>query len=428
MRGMDLGPSLVGPSCVERAGVRGSAEAGPLIPTFSPLRGEKGPEARDGFFAPGRCAAFWRARAPSSRQGGRVQAGGQAARPSRAGHQARPPGAGRGLVVPGRARTTWPRTSTSCWPTGEAAQARGQGDGAHLAARGVPVLRQGGRDRLRALARAGHPPRGRVGCRPSLPAAGRVDPRRHALRDAARADSARRPGGGAAAADLGGQRGGSGGNRGAFAGDAAALAPAGAAELHAWCPSSSGRCAMPTTAELAAALAEIVDQHTLVVASSDFTHRGDNYGYEVPAGKGTIQERLAAVDDGSVSGDPEAQPQAGSWRMPRRPARPSAACSPSPCCSTSLSRFPGVRGQVASRYTSGDVTKRLVEHGDLRRRRVYWQLAQGFEGRGGAGRGRENVSIERRRAGHAPAPGAGLAGGVGAQGVVRLRRFARPCP
>ena len=107
--------------------------------------------------------------------------------------------------------------------------------------------------------------------------------------------------------------------------------------------------------ELASALAEIVDEHTLVVASSDFTHRGDNYGYEVPAGKGTIQERLARVDDASVE---------QILKLNRRGLLAHADKSGTTICGLHpialllelLARFPGSRGQVASRFTSGDVT------------------------------------------------------------------------
>jgi len=52
--------------------------------------------------------------------------------------------------------------------------------------------------------------------------------------------------------------------------------------------------------ELGAALEEIVDAKTLVVASSDFTHRGPSYSYEVPAGPGTVQERLKRLDQGAI--------------------------------------------------------------------------------------------------------------------------------
>jgi len=108
-------------------------------------------------------------------------------------------------------------------------------------------------------------------------------------------------------------------------------------------------------AELATALAEIVDTHTLVVASSDFTHRGENYGYEVPAGKGTIQERLARVDDVSVE---------QILKLRRRGLLDHADKTGTTICGLQpiallldlLSKFPGMRGQVVSRYTSGDVT------------------------------------------------------------------------
>jgi hypothetical protein len=106
---------------------------------------------------------------------------------------------------------------------------------------------------------------------------------------------------------------------------------------------------------LASALAEVVDQHTVVIASSDFTHRGENYGYEVPPGKGGLQERLAAVDDGAV---------AQILKLSRKGLLGHADKTGTTICGLHpialllelLGRFQGVRGQVVSRYTSGDVT------------------------------------------------------------------------
>jgi len=108
-------------------------------------------------------------------------------------------------------------------------------------------------------------------------------------------------------------------------------------------------------AELAATLAELVDLRTVVVASSDFTHRGESYGYEVPPGKGGIAARLAAVDDVSI---------ARILKLSRKGLFEHAAKSGTTICGLEpvglllelLARFPGTRGQVVSRYTSGDVT------------------------------------------------------------------------
>ncbi len=107
--------------------------------------------------------------------------------------------------------------------------------------------------------------------------------------------------------------------------------------------------------ELANLLYEIVDAHTLVVASSDFTHRGENYGYEVPEGKGSIQDRLARVDDGSVE---------QILKLSRRGLLAHAEQTGTTICGLHpialllelLAKVPGTRGQVVSRYTSGDVT------------------------------------------------------------------------
>jgi AmmeMemoRadiSam system protein B/AmmeMemoRadiSam system protein A len=106
--------------------------------------------------------------------------------------------------------------------------------------------------------------------------------------------------------------------------------------------------------ELASALAEIVDQQTLVVASSDFTHRGENYGYEVPEGKGSIEERLKAVDDGSVA---QILKLSRSGLLAHADKTGTTICGLHPIALLLelLSRIPGVRGQVVSRYTSGDV-------------------------------------------------------------------------
>jgi len=106
---------------------------------------------------------------------------------------------------------------------------------------------------------------------------------------------------------------------------------------------------------LASALAEIVDKQTLVVASSDFTHRGENYGYEVPDGKGTIQQRLAAVDDGSVDQILKLA-RKGLLAHAERTGTTICGLHPIALLLELLSRFKGVRGQVVSRYTSGDVT------------------------------------------------------------------------
>jgi hypothetical protein len=108
-------------------------------------------------------------------------------------------------------------------------------------------------------------------------------------------------------------------------------------------------------AELATALAEIVDEQTLVVASSDFTHRGENYGYEVPSGKGTLQERLARIDDVSVDQILKLR-RRGLLDHADRTGTTICGLQPIALLLELLSKFPGMRGQVVSRYTSGDVT------------------------------------------------------------------------
>jgi len=108
-------------------------------------------------------------------------------------------------------------------------------------------------------------------------------------------------------------------------------------------------------AELAGALAELVDEKTVVVASSDFTHRGPNYSFEVPEGKGTLKERLAALDDGAVAPILKRDRAAFVGYVDRTRA---SICGARPIglLLELLARFPGLKGQVVSRYTSGDVT------------------------------------------------------------------------
>jgi AmmeMemoRadiSam system protein B/AmmeMemoRadiSam system protein A len=106
---------------------------------------------------------------------------------------------------------------------------------------------------------------------------------------------------------------------------------------------------------LASALAQIVDKQTVVVASSDFTHRGENYGYEVPPGKGTIQQRLAAVDDGSVDQILKLS-RKGLLAHANKTGTTICGLHPIALLLELLSRFPGIHGRVVARYTSGDVT------------------------------------------------------------------------
>ena len=107
--------------------------------------------------------------------------------------------------------------------------------------------------------------------------------------------------------------------------------------------------------ELAGALSEIVDRHTVVVASSDFTHRGLNYSYEVPAGPGTIKERLARLDQGAI----DHILKLGRKDLLDYKQRTGATiCGLAPVAQllALLQKFSGVKGSVVSRYTSGDVS------------------------------------------------------------------------
>jgi len=107
--------------------------------------------------------------------------------------------------------------------------------------------------------------------------------------------------------------------------------------------------------DLAAALAEIVDSHTVVVASSDFTHRGANYGYEIPDGPGDLQARLARLDQGSIDQITKLS-RPGLLAYAEKTGTTICGLHPIALLLELLSRFPGSKPHVVSHYTSGDVT------------------------------------------------------------------------
>lgn len=120
--------------------------------------------------------------------------------------------------------------------------------------------------------------------------------------------------------------------------------------------------------ELAAALADIVDQHTLVVASSDFTHRGPNYSYEVPGGAGTLKERLKKLDQGSIQ-NILALDRRGLLSYRNQTGTTICGINPVALLLELLSHATGVKGEVLSHYTSGDIS------GDWRSTVTYIDIA-----------------------------------------------------
>ncbi len=104
-----------------------------------------------------------------------------------------------------------------------------------------------------------------------------------------------------------------------------------------------------------ALMEEVIDQHTLVVASTDFTHRGPNYSYEVPPGPGSIQERLKRLDQGAVEPILRLDRKAFLAYQKKTGA---TICGRAPVALLLelLSRAQGVKGTVLSHYTSGDVS------------------------------------------------------------------------
>lgn len=119
---------------------------------------------------------------------------------------------------------------------------------------------------------------------------------------------------------------------------------------------------------LSEALARVVDAHTVVVASSDFTHRGANYGYELPAGEGPLKERLRKLDQGAINYLLKLD-RKGLLGYQKFTGTTICGLAPVAQLLDLLGRFQGVKGQLVSHYTSGDVT------GDWRSTVTYVDLA-----------------------------------------------------
>jgi len=137
-----------------------------------------------------------------------------------------------------------------------------------------------------------------------------------------------------------------------------------------------GRLEQGDHKKLADALREILDEHTVVVASSDFTHRGPNYSYEVAPGEGTVQQRLASVDDVSVQ-RMLARDRAGLLKHARESGSTICGLQPVAVLLELLAGMKDVGSGVLSRYTSGDVS------GDWRNTVTYISVA--YTGRWPAG-------------------------------------------
>ena len=135
--------------------------------------------------------------------------------------------------------------------------------------------------------------------------------------------------------------------------------------------------------DLAAVLAEIVDSHTVVVASSDFTHRGVNYGYEVPDGPGDVQARLARLDQGSIDQITKLS-RPGLLAYAEKTGTTICGLHPIALLLELLGRFPGAKPHVVSHYTSGDVTS-------------DWSSSVTYIGMAFTGKWREESKLEEAR-------------------------------
>jgi AmmeMemoRadiSam system protein B/AmmeMemoRadiSam system protein A len=136
--------------------------------------------------------------------------------------------------------------------------------------------------------------------------------------------------------------------------------------------------------DMAAALAEIVDSHTVVIASSDFTHRGANYGYEVPEGPGDIKARLARLDQGSID-QISKMSRKGLLAYADKTGSTICGLHPIALLLELLGRFPGNRPHLITHTTSGDVTS-------------DWSSSVTYIGMAFTGRWREESKLEEARA------------------------------
>ena len=144
-----------------------------------------------------------------------------------------------------------------------------------------------------------------------------------------------------------------------------------------------GRMSDQDYVDLAAVLAEIVDSHTVVVASSDFTHRGVNYGYEVPDGPGDVQARLARLDQGSIDQITKLS-RPGLLAYAEKTGTTICGLHPIALLLELLGRFPGSKPHVVSHYTSGDVTS-------------DWSSSVTYIGMAFTGKWREESKLEEAR-------------------------------
>jgi len=144
-----------------------------------------------------------------------------------------------------------------------------------------------------------------------------------------------------------------------------------------------GRMSDQDYVDLAAILAEIVDSHTVVVASSDFTHRGVNYGYEVPDGPGDVQARLARLDQGSIDQITKLS-RPGLLAYAEKTGTTICGLHPIALLLELLGRFPGSKPHVVSHYTSGDVTS-------------DWSSSVTYIGMAFTGKWREESKLEEAR-------------------------------
>lgn len=145
-----------------------------------------------------------------------------------------------------------------------------------------------------------------------------------------------------------------------------------------------GRLSDQDTFDMAAALAEIVDSHTVVIASSDFTHRGANYGYEVPEGPGDIKTRLARLDQGSIDQITKMS-RKGLLAYADKTGTTICGLHPIALLLELLNRFPGNQPHLITHTTSGDVTS-------------DWSSSVTYIGMAFTGRWREESKLEEARA------------------------------
>jgi len=115
-------------------------------------------------------------------------------------------------------------------------------------------------------------------------------------------------------------------------------------------PLIAGRLSQSDCADAAQALQEVIDEHTIIAASSDFTHYGQRFGF-IPC-TDAIRENLHTLDTGAI--DCILKKDCGAF-LHYVAETGATICGASPIALLLSILSPESQGQLLSYYTSGDI-------------------------------------------------------------------------